>query len=233
MKRSYRSVAIEPLGNVLGRDPDLRVPSSIEVSPVAFRDWEGAVGTRIAARARPVRLDRGVLLVRTASSTWAQELALLADAILVQLRRRGVAVEALRFRVGPVDAPERPPTRDEQYVSPPEVELPLIVRTEVDRITDPELREIIARAASKNLGWQTTLKATPQSATAPEARAATRAPGGGHLPAMDKATAGDALRKGRATSGSGGAPGPRSAETRSAPQGRTRTSSSAGKQGKS
>src|SRR5262249_27335061 len=77
-----RSSGLEPLGIVLSRDAGLRVPGSIETSPVSARDWEAAVGSRIAARARPVRLDRGVLLVRTATATWAQELALLADAIL-------------------------------------------------------------------------------------------------------------------------------------------------------
>src|SRR6185369_15504631 len=94
---------LEPLGLVISRETGLRVPSSIETSPIPYRDWEAAVGSRIAARARAVRLDRGVLVVRTATSTWAQELALLSDAILAQLRGRGVSVDALRFQVGPID----------------------------------------------------------------------------------------------------------------------------------
>ena len=103
-----RSGALEPLGFVLRRDSDLRVPASIETSPIAARDWEAAVGTRIAARAQPIRLERGVLLVRTATATWAQELSLLADAIIAQLRGRSTPVDSLRFRVGQVEAPERP-----------------------------------------------------------------------------------------------------------------------------
>jgi hypothetical protein len=155
MKRA-RS-ALEPLGLVLQRDSGLRVPGTVETSPIASRDWEAAVGSRIAARARPVRLDRGVLVVRTATATWAQELALLADQILAQLRARGVAVDSLRFRVGHVDAPERPPARSEVRTAPPEVPLPAAVKSEVERVADLDLREAIARAAAKNLGWQAAL----------------------------------------------------------------------------
>lgn len=149
-----RSGALEPLGIVLRRDSDLRVPASIETSPIAYRDWEAAVGTRIAARARPIHLERGVLLVRTATATWAQELSMLSDAIITQLRGRSVKVDSLRFRVGQVEAPERPPARDEVRASPPEVPLPPAVKQEVERVADEELRAIIARAAAKNLGWQ-------------------------------------------------------------------------------
>jgi Dna[CI] antecedent, DciA len=168
-----RSRSIEPLGLVLSRDSALRLPGSIETSPVSARDWEAAVGSRIAARARPVRLDRGVLVVRTASATWAQELALLADAILQQLRGRGVVVDSLRFRVGHVDAPERPPSRSEVRTAPPEVPLPPTVEAVLGNITDPDLRAAVAHAAARNLGWQVTREVTrdaSRDARAPEAQ---------------------------------------------------------------
>lgn len=213
MKRRSRSVAIEPLGAVLRRDTDLRIPAAIDVAPIAFRDWEAAVGTRIAARARPVRLERGVLYVRAASSTWAQELALLADVIVTQLRARGLAVDSLRFRVGHVDAPERPPARQEVRTSPPEVPLPAAVREEVARVADPELREAIARAAAKNLGWQKALAEEPKPKP-PPARPKPRPPiaTGAPRPA-NKAVA--------ATSTTPAARGPRSSGTGSAPPDRT------------
>jgi hypothetical protein len=194
---------LEPLGLVIGRDSALKVPSSIETSPIAYRDWEAAVGSRIAARARPFRLDRGVLYVRTATATWAQELALLSDAILAQLRGRGLAVDSLRFRVGHVDAPERPPTRDEVRTSPPEVPLPPAIEAVLERVTDPELRDVIAHAAAKNLGWQAMRepkakkKPRPSTSTKPDARA------------------------------------PRSAETRSAPPARSPRAPRGGPQGSS
>jgi hypothetical protein len=152
--RSHRGTGLIPLGFVIQADTKLRVPPSIEASPIAFRDWEAAVGTRIAARARPLKLERGVLLVRAASSTWAQELALLSEAIITQLRARNIAVESLRFRVGQVDAPDRPPSREEVRLSPAAVALPPTVASEIAQVEDPELRAIIARAAAKNLGWQ-------------------------------------------------------------------------------
>lgn len=151
-RRSSRMM--EPISAVVDRDKTLRAEASKRAPPVAARHWEAAVGTRIAARARPMKLDRGVLVVRAASATWAQELTLLADAILSQLRARGVAVDSLRFFVGTVDPPERPPWRQEVRTSPPSSPLPPDVKRELARVADPELRDAIARAASKNLGWQ-------------------------------------------------------------------------------
>lgn len=176
MRRSgRRHGALQPLGLVIQHDSTLRVPATVETSPISLRDWEAAVGTRIAARARPIRLDRGVLLVRTATATWAQELTMLTDAIIAQLRGRAVKVSALRFCVGHVDAPERPPTRSEVRTSPPAVPLPPALRREVARVADPDLREAIARAAAKNLGWQAMQQTSP-----PEGSPGSSAPAGDH-----------------------------------------------------
>jgi nitroreductase len=160
-----RKGALEPIGGVIARDRELRVPGAQGGSPVSPRDWEAAVGSRIAARAQPVLLERGVLLVRAATSTWAQELTLLADAIVEQLRGRGLSVRLLRFRVGPVEAPERQAAREPPRREPPLVPLPLVVREELARVGDAELREAIARAAGKNLGWQA-MNATARAPTA-------------------------------------------------------------------
>lgn len=200
MKRpARRHGTMEPLGFVLQRDTSLRVPATIETSPISFRDWEAAVGTRIAARARPIRLENGVLLVLTATSTWAQELALLADTIIGQLRGRTAPVHALRFRVGHVDAPERPPTRQEVRTSPPAVALPSAVRAAVDRIADPELRAAIDHAAAKSLGFQAALSG-PAAAPPPSgpATAATPAARGPQAAAPGSAAPGRASRPSRA-----------------------------------
>lgn len=170
--RSHRGTGLIPLGFVIQADSKLRVPTSIEASPIAFRDWEAAVGTRIAARARPIKLERGVLLVRAASSTWAQELALLSEAIITQLRGRNLAVDSLRFRVGQVDAPDRPPSREEVRISPAAVALPPAVATQIAQVEDPELRAILARAAAKNLGWQEDNEAPKRKRRAERAAAA-------------------------------------------------------------
>lgn len=214
MKRAARSTALEPIGLVLQRETGIKPPPAVETAPIAYRDWEAAVGSRIAARARPVRIDRGVLVVRTATSTWAQELALLSEPILAQLRARGVQVESLRFRVGHVDAPERPPLRDEVRTSPPDAPLPAEVQAQLAHIADPELRDAIAHAAAKNLGWQLTLKAKNKP----------RVPGSGLDTRNEKAK--------RATSTRSAARAPRSAGPGSAPPDRATTPSRGASRGK-
>ncbi len=174
MSRRTTSFGIEPLGRVLARDAYLRVPDSIETSPVAARDWEAAVGSRIASRARPLRIDRGVLVVRAATATWAQELSLLSEAILSQLRGRGVVVDALRFQVGAVESPARPPARAEVRQAPPKVPLPASVGAVVMTVGDAELRDAIAHAAARSLGWQVAEQARQEAQQEAQRRATGR-----------------------------------------------------------
>lgn len=188
---------MERLGSLLQRDDGIRVPESVDTSPIAFREWEAAVGTRIAARARPIKLDRGVLHVKAASSTWAQELALLGDAIAAQLRTRGIPVQSLRFRVGKVDPPERPPWRDEVRAEPPEAPLPPEVKKELARVADPGLRAAIAKAAAKNLGWQAAEAARAPAENATSARPGARAP---------RSAASESARQDRTRTPGGGGP---------------------------
>ncbi|WP_437780036.1 DUF721 domain-containing protein [Sorangium sp. So ce1097] len=151
---SRRTGGIERLGALIQRGSSLAAPAEIDTAPMPFRDWEAAVGSRIAARARPLKLERGVLHVRAASSTWAQELSMLGDAITTQLRARGLPVQSLRFRVGKVDPVARPPWREEVRPTPKEAPLPMEVRQELGKVADLELRDAIAKAAARNLGWQ-------------------------------------------------------------------------------
>ncbi len=200
--RRRKRLNLEPLSKALEGVTDLKLPSFVVPAPVSPRDWEAAVGTRIAARARPVRLDRGVLIVKTATSTWAQELTMLAEEILPKLRERGLAVDALRFRVGPVDPPARPATREEVRASPPKVPLPPAVAMAVSEVEDRELRAIIAEAAARNLGWQLTARPASRREMAPPT------PG----PEVEPP----------ATSARPGARAPRSAAPENAPPDRTR-----------
>jgi hypothetical protein len=117
--------------------------------------WHDAVGAPIARAAWPRRLAKdGTLHVATASSTWAFELDRLSADILERLRGalRGDQVpSALRFAPGPVPEPaERAP---ETLPTPPEVSS--ASRSEASRlaspIEDPELRELVSRAAAASL----------------------------------------------------------------------------------
>jgi hypothetical protein len=153
MSRRHRIRAPEPLGTVLLRSTDARAPVPVDVPPVLPRDWECAVGTKIARRARPTRLERGVLYVRTTSSTWAQELSLLADTIVQKLRERGIEVKTLRFHVGTVEPLKRPAWRTETRLAPEPAALPAEVRASLAVVTDAGLRDAIATAAAVSLGY--------------------------------------------------------------------------------
>ena len=62
--------------------------------------WAGVVGDRVAAEATPVSERDGVATIACESATWAQELDLLSDQILTQLRSElgpETGLRALRF----------------------------------------------------------------------------------------------------------------------------------------
>jgi hypothetical protein len=117
--------------------------------------WPAVVGDAVARQAWPLRITRdGTLHVATASATWAQELGFLADEILERLRARlgADAPSALRCAPGPIPEPA-----DACESLPVEslAELPPEVRSDAAAIAapidDPELRELVARAAAASL----------------------------------------------------------------------------------
>jgi len=117
--------------------------------------WRDAVGTPIARAAWPRRLAKdGTLHVATASSTWAFELDRLSADILERLRgslHGDGAPSSLRFAPGPV--PE--PSEDATEAMPAATEVSPETRSEASRlassIEDPELRELVSRAAAASL----------------------------------------------------------------------------------
>ena len=172
------------------------------------------VGLRVADRAHPVTLERGVLLVKVTTSVWANELQMLAPELVARLRVRGFAVDKLRFRVGPLDMPDRPPERRVTRKVPPPVVLSAELKASIAQVSDPDLRAVIARAASANLAWQDFVapaSGAPTSARAEAAAQTARANAtqpGARVPR--DAETGSALR-GR-SAGDSGAASPRSRE---------------------
>jgi hypothetical protein len=148
--------------------PKLRVPEPLDLTidraggpaapwaKPAVREsiWRDAVGRKIADRARPVELARGTLLIRVATSVWANELSLLSEQLIQRLRERGVQVRTLRFRVGPIEqfgGTEDP--RRKSFI-PPAIKLPALLEGAIAGVADEELRKEIAGAARANLAWQ-------------------------------------------------------------------------------
>ncbi len=119
--------------------------------------WPAAVGDAVARHAWPLRISRdGTLHVAVESATWAQELSLLEGNVLEALRGQlGAAAPAkLRFAVGPI--PEQPAALEPVASAPAEPpEVPPEVESEATSaaaaIDDPELRELVARAARTSL----------------------------------------------------------------------------------
>ena len=118
--------------------------------------WPEIVGDAIARQAWPLRISRdGTLHVATASATWANELAFHADEIVARLQERlgPDAPNGMRCAAGPIpeSAAPNPP---EQVVEVP-LRVPDDVAAEADSVAaaidDPELREMVARAARVSL----------------------------------------------------------------------------------
>ena len=164
-------IYLDGLGNVLARAGEDRFARN--ELPVAPHVWAAAVGVRIADRTRPISIEGGVLLVRTATSVWANELSLLSETLVTRLRAAGVPIRSMRFRVGPIDPPERVTwVRSAKVPRPRPLEADLA--RAIARVPDAELREVIAEAAKTNLAWQTM---TEPAVASGEPRAA-RAPRG-------------------------------------------------------
>jgi hypothetical protein len=119
--------------------------------------WPGVVGDAVARRAWPLRIARDrTLHVATASATWANELDLLGPEILERLTAHlgDDAPLKLRFAVGPIPEAEAvaetlPGTRNVPAELPREVESEASAAAAA--IEDPDLRELVARAARASL----------------------------------------------------------------------------------
>ena len=148
---------MERLGGSIERE--LSRSGSRDAIPLAALTaaWPSIVGDAIARNAWPLRIGRdGTLHVATASATWAQELALLSEELLDRLRTRlgADAPARLRCAVGPLPEPDEPEELRREPI--PEIdEMPSDVRSEAASaascIADPELRDLVARAARASL----------------------------------------------------------------------------------
>jgi len=108
--------------------------------------WRQIVGERIAARTEPGAKRGRELTVHVASASWAQELSLLVNEIVVRLKAAGVYVDTVRFRVKEIAAPLRDPAARKPVYR--KAVLPGALADQLERIEDSELREAIGEAAS-------------------------------------------------------------------------------------
>jgi predicted nucleic acid-binding Zn ribbon protein len=117
--------------------------------------WADAVGAPIARSAWPLRIGRdGTLHVATVSSTWAFELDRLSPELLARLRAAvgDDAPASIRFAVGPVpEAAAREESPGSVDIQGPTPEARREGAALAAAISDPELRELVARAAAASL----------------------------------------------------------------------------------
>jgi hypothetical protein len=118
--------------------------------------WADATGPGTVNHAYPIRRSRaGVVTVACSDAVWAQELGMRADEIAGRLERitgDPDAVRGLRFVV----ADHAIPQAVEEFRPPPPLPPPAPAAMERAReatraIDDPELREIVTRAAARAL----------------------------------------------------------------------------------
>ena len=104
------------------------------------------MGERIAGRTEPGAKRGRELTVNVASASWAQELSLLMNEIVVRIRAAGFGVDTIRFRVKEI----APPARDPAALKPThrKAELPNALTQKLDGIEDSELRDAIGEAAA-------------------------------------------------------------------------------------
>lgn len=148
---------MDRIGNEIQRE--LSRSGSRDAVPLAAvtSAWPAAVGDAVARHAWPLRISRdGTLHVAVESATWAQELSLLEGNVLEALRGQlgETAPAKLRFAVGPI--PGQPAVLEPAQSMPAEPpEVPPEVESEATSaaaaIDDPELRELVARAARTSL----------------------------------------------------------------------------------
>ncbi len=66
-----------------------------------FGRWDEVVGPAMAANVRPIRLERGTLLVEVSEPAWATQVRLLSDELRGRLASvAGVQVDRVEVRVG-------------------------------------------------------------------------------------------------------------------------------------
>jgi len=118
--------------------------------------WPRIVGDTVARQAWPLRLGRdGTLHVATTSATWAFELDRLAPEIHARLAAAlgDETPSALRFRVGPVPEPAALEPAASALEPTPEAseEASAEADSAASAIDDPDLRELVSRAARASL----------------------------------------------------------------------------------
>ena len=114
----------------------------------AWLIWDKIVGKQIAARARPLRLRKGVLEIAVDHPVWMQQLQMMKPQILAKIQDKApsAGINDLYLRRTTQLAPPGPQTSTPEKSKPLDgIEISDIERSHIDelvqRIADPELQD--------------------------------------------------------------------------------------------
>jgi hypothetical protein len=145
---------MERLGEGVGLELRRIAPATQGDIAAIVAAWPELAGETVARNAWPLRVARdGTLNVATTSSTWAFELGRLAPMLLERLRERlgSRAPAGLRFAPGPVPAAASPRVDEIPHSVAASADERLAGAELAASIADPELRELVSRAAAASL----------------------------------------------------------------------------------
>jgi hypothetical protein len=140
---------MDPLGSEIRRELGRFGPAAGMGDLVAA--WPAAVGEGIARNAWPARFQRdGVLIVHAVDAVWSFELTQRADEIAGRLGE--LVPKGLKFVPGPLpEPPPEPPEAGRAALRGATLEEARTAARWAAEVEDPELRELVARAARASL----------------------------------------------------------------------------------
>jgi hypothetical protein len=153
-RRGRARRAGEALGELLGKHG---VARELREHRILAR-WRDIVGETLGERTFPDGLERGVLWVRVANSSWLHQLSFLRDDLVARIGRElgdPPLVREIRFHIGPREriadddalAPtvkiRRPPARLREPPPAARGEHLARIEAEAGKVSDPELRDAI------------------------------------------------------------------------------------------
>lgn len=144
------------IGDLVGRATRRLAHGSDSVLTAVRAAWVEASGPGTVNHAYPIRRSRvGVVTVACADAVWAQELSLRDDELLgrlADLLGDPHAVAGLRFVVADHALPTPAPTAPDRGPMPdPPPAAQALGRRAAEAIEDPQLRDLVARAAARSI----------------------------------------------------------------------------------
>ena len=111
--------------------------------------WFDLTGKVVAAKARPVALERdGVLVVAVKGAMWRQELSFQAPELIQRLNERGLGLSRLKLVLDRSTPPPLPVVPEDPELDDREEEEAL---AGLARVEDPKLKEALAKVARQAL----------------------------------------------------------------------------------